>query len=85
MDYKNYMEMDIIMDKHTILKHFLLAVTSQRYIFIFYLSESKTKIFLLRFQKERKKKNLTIQYEISLHSYKFTYKPNFKFNDCTRF
>lgn len=47
--------MDIIMDKHTILKHFLLAVTFQRYIFIFYLSESKTKIFLLRFQKERKK------------------------------
>lgn len=47
--------MDIIMDKHTILKHFLLAVTFQRYIFIFYLSESKTKIFLLRLQKERKK------------------------------
>lgn len=47
--------MDIIMEKHTILKHFLLAVTFQRYIFIFYLSESKTKIFLLRFQKERKK------------------------------
>lgn len=47
--------MDIIMDKHTILKHFLLAVTFQRYIFVFYLSESKTKIFLLRFQKERKK------------------------------
>lgn len=47
--------MDIIMDKYTILKHFLLAVTFQRYIFIFYLSESKTKIFLLRFQKERKK------------------------------
>lgn len=79
------MEMDIIMDKHTILKHFLLAVTFQRYIFVFYLSESKTKIFLLRFQKERKKKNLMIQYEISLHSYKFIYKPNFKFNDCTRF
>lgn len=50
------MEMDIIMDKYTILKHFLLAVTFQRYIFVFYLSESKTKIFLLRFQKERKKK-----------------------------
>lgn len=47
--------MDIIMDKHTILKHFLLAVAFQRHIFIFYLSESKTKIFLLRFQKERKK------------------------------
>lgn len=47
--------MDIIMDKYTILKHFLLVVTFQRYIFIFYLSESKTKIFLLRFQKERKK------------------------------
>lgn len=47
--------MDIIMNKHTILKHFLLAVTFQRYIFVFYLSESKTKIFLLRFQKERKK------------------------------
>lgn len=47
--------MDIIMDKYTILKHFLLAVTFQRYIFVFYLSESKTKIFLLRFQKERKK------------------------------
>lgn len=47
--------MDIIMDKYTILKHFLLVVTFQRYIFIFYLSESKTKIFLLRLQKERKK------------------------------
>lgn len=47
--------MDIIMDKYTILKHFLLAVTFQSYIFIFYLSESKTKIFLLRLQKERKK------------------------------
>lgn len=48
--------MDIIMDKHTILKHFLLAVTFQRYIFVFYLSESKTKIFLLRFQKRKKER-----------------------------
>lgn len=72
--------MYIIMDECTILKSFFTLTPLLHLHFLF----SKIKIFFPRsllsiFKKRegKKKKNLIIQYEISL--YKFIYKPNFKF------